>query len=80
MLSQLQANTRVSRRTESGGIAAGRHHRAAKTRTRTGVQNAQVAALAAQGCRLNKRPRRTFVAPSGEASRYAQYLDAWRSG
>lgn len=43
------------------------------------LQNAQVAALAARVQAYNKRPRREFVAPSAQASRYAQYLDGWRS-
>lgn len=43
------------------------------------MQNAQVAALSARVQAYNKRPRRSFVAPSAEASRYAQYLDSWRS-
>jgi protein TonB len=43
------------------------------------LQNAQVAALASRVQAYNAKPRRAFVAPSAEASRFAPYLDAWRS-
>ncbi|OZI40748.1 energy transducer TonB [Bordetella genomosp. 1] len=43
------------------------------------VQNAQVAALAARVQAYNAQPRRSFVAPSAQASPYAAYLDAWRT-
>src|SRR3546814_8487212 len=43
------------------------------------VQNAQVATLAARIQSYNGQPRKEFVAPSAQASRYAAYLDAWRS-
>ncbi|KOF52337.1 energy transducer TonB [Achromobacter sp. DMS1] len=43
------------------------------------IQNAQVAALAARVRQYSAEPRKQFVAPSAEASRYAAYLDAWRS-
>lgn len=43
------------------------------------LQNAQIAALSSRIQAYNKLPRRSFVAPSAEATRYAQYLDAWRS-
>lgn len=41
------------------------------------VQNAQVAALAQRVHAYNALPRRAYVAPSAQASRYAAYLDAW---
>lgn len=43
------------------------------------LQNAQVAALSQRVQAYNKKPRRTFVAPAAEASRFAPYLDAWRN-
>ena len=43
------------------------------------IQNAQVAALAARVQQYSAEPRKQFVAPSAEASRYAAYLDAWRT-
>jgi len=43
------------------------------------VQNAQVAALAARVQSYNAQPRKEFVAPSARASRYAAYLDTWRT-
>ncbi|KAG1196075.1 hypothetical protein G6F35_013068 [Rhizopus arrhizus] len=43
------------------------------------IQNAQVAALAARVPLYSAEPRTLFVAPSAEASRYAAYLDAWRT-
>ncbi|AOU91316.1 TonB domain-containing protein [Achromobacter ruhlandii] len=43
------------------------------------IQNAQVAALAAKVQQYSAEPRKQFVAPSAEASRYAAYLDAWRT-
>lgn len=43
------------------------------------VQNAQVAALASRIQSYNAQPRKTFVAPSAQASPYAAYLDDWRS-
>ena len=43
------------------------------------VQNAQVATLASRIQSYNAQPRKEFVAPSAQASRYAAYLDAWRS-
>ena len=44
------------------------------------IQNSQVAALAARVQQYSAEPRKQFVAPSAEASRYAAYLDAWRTG
>ncbi|MGE8688242.1 MAG: TonB family protein [Achromobacter sp.] len=43
------------------------------------IQSAQVAALAARVQQYSAEPRKQFVAPSAEASRYAAYLDAWRT-
>ncbi len=43
------------------------------------LQNAQIAALASRVQTYNAEPRKQFVAPSAEASRYAAYLDAWRT-
>lgn len=43
------------------------------------VQNAQIAALAARVQAYNALPRKTFVAPSAQASPYAAYLDSWRA-
>ena len=43
------------------------------------IQNSQVAALAARVQQYSAEPRKQFVAPSAEASRYAAYLDAWRT-
>ncbi len=43
------------------------------------IQNAQIAALAARVQQYSAEPRKQFVAPSAEASRYAAYLDAWRT-
>ncbi|MCD0504680.1 TonB family protein [Bordetella petrii] len=43
------------------------------------VQNAQVAALASRIQSYNAQPRKEFVAPSAQASRYAAYMDAWRT-
>lgn len=43
------------------------------------VQNAQIAALAARVQAYNAQPRKSFVAPSAQASNYAAYLDTWRS-
>jgi protein TonB len=42
------------------------------------LQNAQLAALSARVQAYSKRARHRFIAPSVQASRYAQYLDAWR--
>ena len=41
------------------------------------VQNAQVAALSQRVEAYNKQPRRAFVGPAAQASRYATYLDGW---
>lgn len=41
------------------------------------VQNAQIAALSQRVQAYNKQPRRAFVGPSAQASRYAAYLDGW---
>jgi protein TonB len=43
------------------------------------LQNSQIAALAAKVHTYNAQPRKQFVAPSAHASRYAAYLDAWRT-
>lgn len=43
------------------------------------VQNAQIATLASRIQSYNAQPRKTFVAPSAQASHYAAYLDAWRA-
>ncbi len=43
------------------------------------IQNAQVAALAARVQQYSAEPRKKFIAPSADASRYAAYLDAWRT-
>lgn len=43
------------------------------------IQNAQIAALAAKVQQYSAEPRKQFVAPSAAASRYAAYLDAWRT-
>lgn len=43
------------------------------------VQNAQIATLAARVQSYNGQPRKAYVAPSAQASRYAAYLDAWRT-
>ena len=43
------------------------------------IQNAQVAALAARVQQYSAEPRKQFIAPSADASRYAAYLDAWRT-
>ena len=48
------------------------------------IQNSQVAALAARVQQYSAEPRKQFVAPSAEASRYAAYLTpgapGWRPG
>ena len=41
------------------------------------VQNAQIAALSERVQAYNKQPRRAFVGPAAQASRYATYLDGW---
>ncbi|OZI20581.1 energy transducer TonB [Bordetella genomosp. 9] len=80
LLSQLQASTQVSPPRQSGEPVPDASTPGREDQDQDSVlQNAQVAALAARVQAYNKRPRRTFVAPSAEASRYAQYLDAWRS-
>ncbi|CAM3590287.1 TonB family protein [Bordetella sputigena] len=80
LLSQLQASTQVSPPHQSGEPVPDASTPGREDQDQDSVlQNAQVAALAARVQAYNKRPRRTFVAPSAEASRYAQYLDAWRS-
>ncbi|CAM3728244.1 TonB family protein [Bordetella bronchialis] len=80
LLSQLQASTQVNPPRQSGEPAPNADTPGREDQDQDSVlQNAQVAALAARVQAYNKRPRRTFVAPSAEASRYAQYLDAWRS-
>jgi len=43
------------------------------------LQNARIAALADRVHAYNSRPRKHFFAPSTSPSRYAQYVDAWRS-
>lgn len=43
------------------------------------VQNAQIATLASRIQSYNALPRKTFVAPSAQASPYAAYLDSWRA-
>ncbi len=43
------------------------------------IRNAQIAALTERIEAYNARPRKQFVGPAAEASRYAAYLDAWRS-
>ncbi|WP_086058672.1 TonB family protein [Bordetella genomosp. 9] len=80
LLSQLQASTQVSPPRLSGEPVPDATTPGRDEQDQDSVlQNAQVAALAARVQAYNKRPRREFVAPSAEASRYAQYLDAWRS-
>lgn len=41
------------------------------------IQNARIAALSRRVEAYNKEPRRAFVGPAAEASRYATYLDGW---
>ena len=41
--------------------------------------NARMTALASQVEQYNQRPRKYFDAPSAAQSRYAAYLDQWRS-
>jgi protein TonB len=41
------------------------------------IQNAQIAALSQRVEAYNKEPRRAFVGPAAQASRYATYLDGW---
>lgn len=41
------------------------------------IQNAQIAALSQRVQAYNAKPRRSFVGPSAQASRYAAYLDGW---
>jgi protein TonB len=81
LLSQLQASTQlVNPPRESGQPVPDASTPGRDEQDQDSVlQNAQVAALSARVQAYNKRPRRTFVAPSAQASRYAQYLDAWRS-
>ncbi|ARP83734.1 energy transducer TonB [Bordetella genomosp. 8] len=80
LLSQLQASSQVSPPHQSGEPVPDASTPGREDQDQDSVlQNAQVAALAARVQAYNKRPRRTFVAPSAEASRYAQYLDGWRS-
>jgi protein TonB len=80
LLSQLQASAQVSPPRQSGSPVPDASTPGQDEQDQDSVlQNAQVAALSARVQAYNKRPRRTFVAPSAEASRYAQYLDAWRS-
>eukprot|EP00887_Chlorella_sp_A99_P003824 scaffold32.g3824.t1 len=43
------------------------------------IRNAQIAALAERIHAYNARPRKQFVGPAAQASRYAVYLDAWRN-
>lgn len=43
------------------------------------LENAQIAALANRVQIYNAQPRKQFVAPAAQATRYAAYLDAWRS-
>lgn len=43
------------------------------------LQNARIAALAARIEEHSQRPRKHFFAPSTSPSRYAQYVDAWRT-
>ncbi|HTK00174.1 MAG TPA: TonB family protein, partial [Bordetella sp.] len=80
LLSQLQASTQVSPPHQAGQPVPDANTPGKEEQDQDSVlQNAQVAALSARVQAYNKRPRRTFVAPAAEASRYAQYLDAWRS-
>jgi protein TonB len=41
------------------------------------IQNAQVAALSQRVQVYNEQPRRAYVGPATQASRYAAYLDGW---
>lgn len=41
------------------------------------IQNAQIAALSQRVEAYNKEPRRAFIGPAAQASRYATYLDGW---
>jgi len=43
------------------------------------LQNARIAALATRVQEYNQRPRKHFFAPSTSPSRYARYVDAWRT-
>jgi len=43
------------------------------------LQHAQIAALTERVHAYNSQPRKHFFAPSTSPSRYAQYVDAWRS-
>lgn len=43
------------------------------------IQHAQIAILASRVQSYNALPRKTFVAPSAQASPYAAYVDNWRS-
>jgi protein TonB len=80
LLAQLRASTQVNPPRQSGNPLPDASLPGQDEQDQDSVlQNAQVAALSARVQAYNKRPRRTFVAPSAEASRYAQYLDAWRS-
>ena len=58
-------------------------HRAAQGRDEaeqdSALQNAQIAALAERAHAYNSQPRKHFFAPSTSPSRYAEYVDGWRS-
>lgn len=41
------------------------------------IQNAQIAALSQRVEAYNKEPRRAFIGPAAQESRYATYLDGW---
>jgi protein TonB len=80
LLSQLTALAQVSPARQSGQPTPDASTPGRDEQDQDSVlQNAQIAALSARVQAYNKRPRRSFVAPSAQASRYAQYLDGWRS-
>ena len=80
LMTQLQARDKAGAERQAVNLAERRRPWPRRRGAASVIQNSQVAALAARVQQYSAEPRKQFVAPSAEASRYAAYLDAWRTG
>jgi len=80
LLAQLRSTYTASQARE---LALSWHHRAAighdERDQDSALQHAQIAALTERVHTYNSQPRKHFFAPSTSPSRYAKYVDGWRS-
>lgn len=80
LLTQLQAQEQAEAARSAVHPWDGRQNPGQALQDQAGaVQNAQIATLSSRVQAYNALPRKTFVAPAAQASRYAAYLDGWRT-